>query len=662
VNLSGLLGIGGGGWANAVISTLSGGRAVPLPDAATSEASALAVNTGSTAGAAADAIRNAMRNAASSLRSAFSTFDTRTRPTFTASVVHTGSAARVTGVAARVAAIDASYAVLRATAAVNTQTSTERSSSSAIGLDLSTAASTILSATPAFSGVTTGSFSVNGVSIAVDAGVDTLQDVLARVSAAGADVTARYDSAADAVVFSPSVSGATLALDSDTTGFLSAANVAAGAAGTRLNATAAFNATGLDAPLFDPGISVQAGSFTVNGVAIAVAASDTVTSVLGRITASAAGVTATYDAATQKVSLANSSGTLPIALGADTSGFLAAVKLDGTAQAGTEAQTASAYTTALIGMPEYSGVQAGTLTVNSQSIAVNPSTMTINGLLEAINAIADVSATVDEGSGIITISSLQRSTTLTLADTSGLLSTLGIAPGTYAGSAVSSKVVETLSGTTTVTNSSVVAAKAAVAIDQLNAALAQVGSDRASLQEAVDSLRDAGVEGLSVDGDAASARIVMNVEALAAGLVGFRDEATLTSVVTSALDGLTDRMAASARTHAFDQEQARQRLAVEQTQTALLFRTQFRPRSPEGAARIQSAPAGPPRAERKKPVQKEEEEKVAPLPVLPTLATVASAATDLLRPLLDLFADGASAARHPDRRSPTAAWWQWNKM
>ncbi|HYE90416.1 MAG TPA: hypothetical protein VEA38_05320 [Terriglobales bacterium] len=187
-----------------------------------------------------------------------------------------------------------------------------------------------LAATSRFGGVTDGSFVINGRTITVDADADSLSSVLARITGSGAGVTATYDTAAGKVVLTPDTAGATLVVGSDTSGFLAAAAIATGAAGTRVNTAAAFNGTGADDPLLDPGRAVVAGSFTVNGVTIAVAANDSVTSVLAKITSSAAGVTASFNEATETVRLVSKAGSsTPIAIGDDTSGFLTAVKLDG---------------------------------------------------------------------------------------------------------------------------------------------------------------------------------------------------------------------------------------------------------------------------------------------------------------------------------------------
>jgi hypothetical protein len=146
----------------------------------------------------------------------------------------------------------------------------------------------VLSQTTQFGGVTTGSFTLNGVSISVNKDTDTLASIIDRVNNAGTAVTAKYDAATDKVVFTRT--GDFVTLENDTSGFLAAANVELGttAAVHEVNPDAAFDGTGVDAPHFDDGVSVRAGTFTVNGVSIAVAANDSINSVLAKIEASAA--------------------------------------------------------------------------------------------------------------------------------------------------------------------------------------------------------------------------------------------------------------------------------------------------------------------------------------------------------------------------------------
>ena len=185
----------------------------------------------------------------------------------------------------------------------------------------------VLSKTFQFGSVTNGSFKVNGVSISVDRNTDSLTSVVNRINSSGAGVTAAYDTATDKLAFTSQVAGAALTLSNDTGGFLAAAHVATGTVSTQFKPDAAFNATGENAPQFDPGRSVHAGAFNVNGVAIAVAADDTVNTVLAKITASEAGVTATYDAATERITLTSKEGASgPITLGGDTEGLREALE------------------------------------------------------------------------------------------------------------------------------------------------------------------------------------------------------------------------------------------------------------------------------------------------------------------------------------------------
>ena len=92
-----------------------------------------------------------------------------------------------------------------------------------------------------------------------------------------------------------------------------------------------FNGTGSDDPNLQYGLDVTAGSFEINGTTIDVSADDTINSVLDKINQSDAGVTASFDAVSETVLLTqNTPGSTPdIVLANDTSGFVAAVKLDG---------------------------------------------------------------------------------------------------------------------------------------------------------------------------------------------------------------------------------------------------------------------------------------------------------------------------------------------
>jgi riboflavin synthase alpha subunit len=201
----------------------------------------------------------------------------------------------------------------------------------------------------------------------------------------------------------------------------------------------AFNAD----PNFEVGKSVTAGSFTINGTSISVSATDTLNTVLDRITASAAGVTATYDASTEQVTLTQkTAGSTPtITLGADTSGFLAAVKLTGAPVVpGTDEVVG--LTGPMQDVAQLSGVTAGSITVNGVSIAIDPTTQSIYDVLDAIELnVPAVSAALNATTGKVILSSVSAGASFTIdSGTTGFFGALGIDDGTYEGrSGVSSR-------------------------------------------------------------------------------------------------------------------------------------------------------------------------------------------------------------------------------
>jgi hypothetical protein len=64
-----------------------------------------------------------------------------------------------------------------------------------------------------------------------------------------------------------------------------------------------FNGSGSTDPILEEALPVTAGSFKVNGETIDVLADDTLNGVLAKINSSSAGVTASFDAATERVIL-----------------------------------------------------------------------------------------------------------------------------------------------------------------------------------------------------------------------------------------------------------------------------------------------------------------------------------------------------------------------
>jgi hypothetical protein len=444
-----------------------------------------------------------------------------------------------------------------------------------------------------FGGVTSGSFLLNGVAISVNADTDTLSSVISRINGSGAGVTASYDTASDRFTFTPDVAGATLSIEGDTTGLLAALKIASGTAATDANADGAFNLAGAAGPLFDAGYGVHAGSFTVNGVAIQVADDDTINTVLAKITASSAGVIASYDGTTDRVSLTASETGAPVTVGADTSGFLAAVKLDGTETTSVSTVSYSWFNTALGEMAEYAGVTTGTLSVNGHDIGIDPMSTTIGGLVAALNGISGVGASIDQTTGAVRIWA-DRGQSLTLSDTSGVLDAFGIAAGTALGKAGSVEEVTT-TGQSTTSNASEVAAKVVIAVDELNAALDGVSNDalRAALEDVVESLRERGIRGLqTATGDSRPVLAVTSDE-LTQSLNEIAGDVDLERVLSDVLEELEGGVAASfeaeaspATSQTVSLDMFRTQLSAEQTAGSLLHvRTSLQPHESVEATR-----------------------------------------------------------------------------
>ena len=187
-----------------------------------------------------------------------------------------------------------------------------------------------------------------------------------------------------------------------------------------------------DAPNLEHGFSVADGSFQINGVEIAVQADDTINTVLDRISQSEAGVTAAFDAALEKVLLTQKAvgSAQNIVLGNDTSGFLAAVKLEtAVATPGKDPETEMP----LAEVARFSSMQSGSMRVNGISIAIDVETDSLNDVLDRIsNSGADVSATFDATSRRVSLRSENLDRQLVLdSGTTNFFPALGISDGTY---------------------------------------------------------------------------------------------------------------------------------------------------------------------------------------------------------------------------------------
>ena len=196
-----------------------------------------------------------------------------------------------------------------------------------------------LATLPIGTAVKAGDFTVNGARITV-ALTDSLQDVFAQIATAtGGAVTASYDPATDKVRLS-SAGEIVLGSANDTSNFLGALQLYNNGTGDVL-APKALGVVSISAAIANANLrsavsGVDAGgngSFSINGIAIAFNANtDSVQTVMARITASNAGVTASFDRVNDRFSLTNkTTGDVGISVSEGAGGLLAALGLGGAA-------------------------------------------------------------------------------------------------------------------------------------------------------------------------------------------------------------------------------------------------------------------------------------------------------------------------------------------
>lgn len=195
---------------------------------------------------------------------------------------------------------------------------------------------------------TAGTFTVNGEKVTI-ALTDSLEDVFTKISTAtGGDVTASYDPATDKISLTSASGSLMLGAANDTSNFLTSMRLSNNGTGT-ISSASSLGATNASATLATAGLrsaitNVDAsgnGSFSVNGVSIDYNVdTDTLSTVLARITASSAGVTASYDAANDKVVLTNkTTGDTDISISEGAGGLVEALGL-GSASTLTRGQNA----------------------------------------------------------------------------------------------------------------------------------------------------------------------------------------------------------------------------------------------------------------------------------------------------------------------------------
>jgi flagellar hook-associated protein 2 len=195
---------------------------------------------------------------------------------------------------------------------------------------------------------TSGTFSINGTNVTVNAAVDTLNDVVNNINATIPGVTASI--VGNQMELVSNAGPITIGVIGNTSNFLSVSKLAASSSveapvGTWTNTStggmgAAQSTQPLWASRFNTGLVSATGTFTINGVSFDwnadstdAIADDTINSIVSRINASAAKVTASYDAATDKFTLVGKdTGPAAIAISDDSGNLLDALGIAGATQ------------------------------------------------------------------------------------------------------------------------------------------------------------------------------------------------------------------------------------------------------------------------------------------------------------------------------------------
>ena len=174
--------------------------------------------------------------------------------------------------------------------------------------------------------ITAGTFTVDGTQITI-ATTDTVNDVISRITSNVSNVTASYDSGTDKISITKSSGTLVMGSATDTSNFLQATHLTN-------NGTAAITSThrlgGINlqhtanAASFQTSGTAASGSFTINGVTINYAATDTIADIISKINSSSSSVFASYDAVNDRFKLTNKTdGDLGMTLADVSGGFLA---------------------------------------------------------------------------------------------------------------------------------------------------------------------------------------------------------------------------------------------------------------------------------------------------------------------------------------------------
>ncbi|MDX1515462.1 MAG: flagellin hook IN motif-containing protein [Woeseiaceae bacterium] len=180
------------------------------------------------------------------------------------------------------------------------------------------------------------------------------------------------------------------------------------------------------------------GSFLVNGESISVSTADSINDVITRINQSAAGVTATFNAGTERIDFVqDTAGSVPtIDLQNDTSNLLDALKLSGAVVVpGTDREDEQA----LADVSQFASVQSGDLLINGRSISIDTASDSLADVLDRINASpANVVASFDDATQRVVIEARDAASVLEIdSNGTGFFGALNIVEGRVDPEAVS---------------------------------------------------------------------------------------------------------------------------------------------------------------------------------------------------------------------------------
>lgn len=169
-----------------------------------------------------------------------------------------------------------------------------------------------------------GSFDINGETITV-ATTDTINSVIEKVNQSDAGVTAVFNPSTERIEFTQATPGSlpTVQIENDTSNFTTA---------TKLDAATVVPGTDSESDLAFQNVAdfsaVQSGQILINGEAISVDASvDSLETVIERVNSSAAGVTASFDAATQVVTIESNGAATTLELDSNGTNLFAALNI-----------------------------------------------------------------------------------------------------------------------------------------------------------------------------------------------------------------------------------------------------------------------------------------------------------------------------------------------